>query len=101
LLLAWFRMRRVLEHRPVMHGLWPGGEPESCRSWRRAEIAGLQEQVARLVERDAELEELRWFRGVAADVVRLVAGEVSSGAAGGGGDDGGGGTRDRGHGKDV
>ena len=72
---------------------------------QRAEIAGLREQVARLLERgaerDAELEELRAGFAV---LRRMLFGRSSEKSppeppAGGGGDDGGG-TRDRGNGKD-
>ena len=75
---------------------------------QRAEIAGLREQVARLLERDAvrdaELEELR--AGLAV-LQRMLFGRSSEKSSpeppAGGGDDaaGGGRTRDRANGKDV
>jgi hypothetical protein len=76
---------------------------------QRAEIVGLREQVARLLERDAvrdaELEELRAGLAVLQRMLFGRSSEKSSPEppAGGGGDDGdaGGGTRDRGNAKDV
>jgi hypothetical protein len=74
---------------------------------QRAEIAGLREQNARLLardaERDAELEELRAGFAV---LQRMLFGRSSEKSgpeppAGGGGDDAGSGMRDRGNGKDV
>ena len=74
---------------------------------QRAEIAGLREQVARLVERDAERDaELEELRAGLAVLQRMLFGRSSEKSspepqAGGGDDDGGGGARDRGNGKDV
>jgi len=74
---------------------------------QRAEIAGLREQNARLLERDAERDaELEELRAGLAVLQRMLFGRSSEKsppepAAGGGGDDDGGGARDRGNGKDV
>ena len=73
---------------------------------QRAEIAGLREQVARLLERDAERDaELEELRAGLAVLQRMLFGRSSEKSSpeppAGGDDDGGGGTRDRGNGKDV
>ena len=72
---------------------------------QRAEIAGLREQVAGLLERDAERDaELEELRAGLAVLQRMLFGrssEKSSPEPPAGGDDGGGGARDRGNGKDV
>jgi len=72
---------------------------------QRAEIAGLREQVARLLERDAERDaELEELRAGFAVLQRMLFGrssEKSSPEPPAGGDDAGGGARDRGSGKDV
>ena len=74
---------------------------------QRAEIAGLREQVARLLERDAERDaELEELRAGLAVLQRMLFGRSSEKSppeppAGGDDDGGGGGARDRGNGKDV
>ena len=73
---------------------------------QRAEIAGLREQVARLLERDAERDaELEELRAGLAVLQRMLFGRSSEKSSpeppAGGDDDGGGGARDRGNGKDV
>jgi hypothetical protein len=75
---------------------------------QRAEIAGLREQVARLLERDAERDaELEELRAGFAVLQRMLFGRSSEKSPpeppAGGGDDaaGGGRTRDRANGKDV
>jgi transposase len=73
---------------------------------QRAEIAGLREQNARLLERDAERDaELEELRAGFAVLQRMLFGRSSEKSPpeppAGGGEDAGGGARDRGNGKDV
>ena len=83
------------------------GELSEPAERQRAEIAGLREQVARLVERDAERDaELEELRAGLAVLQRMLFGRSSEKSspepqAGGDDDDSGGGARDRGNGKDV
>ena len=73
---------------------------------QRAEIAGLREQVARLLKRDAERDaELKELRAGLAVLQRMLFGRSSEKSSpepqADADDDGGGGVRDRGSGKDV